>query len=144
MDGVNLRPFYGEAVHMPNPYFPIIIKDIGTAWKEDRGLVRDTELLVLVCGGKWWELDNTILAVEKLSGRGRILLLLNHGAYQVCQNLPGELQRYDALQLPFFPDPFEKDEAADACFRKLISNGTGGAEWKKKRKRKGLWGILSR
>lgn len=144
MDGVNLRPFYGEAVHMPNSYFPMIIKDIGTAWKEDRSLVRDTELLVLVCGGKWWELDSTILAVEKLSGRSRMLLLFNHGAYQVCQALPGELQSFHALWLPFFPDPFKKDEAADACFRELISNGTGGTEWKKKRKRKGFWGILSR
>lgn len=136
MDGVNLRPFYGKAVHMSDPYFPIIIKDTGTAWKDDRSLVRDADLLVLVCGGKWWELDTTISAVEKLAVRGKILLLFNHGADQVCRILPEELQEFHSFWLPFFPNPFEKNEDADACFRELFLSGTGGAEWKKKRKRK--------
>ena len=44
---------------MPYRYFPIIIKDIGTAWQGQETLP-EADFFVLVCGGKWWETARTL------------------------------------------------------------------------------------
>lgn len=51
---LHIRPYYGRTVKMPYRYFPIIIKDIGTAWQGQETLP-EADFFVLVCGGKWWE-----------------------------------------------------------------------------------------
>lgn len=131
---VQICPFYGGAVQIPDPYFPMTVKDVGTAWREDGSLLTDAGLLALVCGGKWWELDRTVRAAEELYGRGRMVLLFNHEAEGAVRLLPEELRGYPSLFLPFFPDPFGKNVTADACFRDLLLEWTGGARWKEEKK----------
>ena len=131
---LNICPYYGKSVRLPYQYYPIIIRDQGVSWK-DKPELPDADLYVLVCGGKWWELDLTIQAVKKLKSSGKQMVLLwNHMSGGFVGKLPKDLHGISCLNLPFFTNPFKKDKTADTCFAKLLSFQTGGAaEWKRKR-----------
>ena len=131
---LNICPYYGKSVRLPYRYYPIIIRDQGVSWKDEPELP-DADLYVLVCGGKWWELDLTIQAVKKLKSSGKQMVLLwNHMSGGFVGKLPKDLHGISCLNLPFFTNPFKKDKTADTCFAKLLSFQTGGAaEWKRKR-----------
>lgn len=131
---VQVRPYYGESVKMPAPYFPVTVKDVGAAWKEEKILLKDADFLVLVCGGKIWEIDRTICAVKKLDGIIKPVLFFNHGTEKAIRTLPAELRKFRSFSLPFFPDPFEKNAAADACFNAILLEWTGGIKWKEEKK----------
>ena len=58
------RPYYGDAVKLPYLYFPVIIKDVGVIRPEEK--LPEADFYVLVCGGKWWEIDRTVNAAKIL------------------------------------------------------------------------------
>lgn len=131
---LRLRPYYGEAVRLPYLYYPIVIKDTGASWTQNRRLP-EADFCVLVCGGKCWETGNTLAAARSLAGQGRLVLLFNHLSAEARFRLPEELSGAPYLRLPFFSDPFRTGPATDACFRKLMDYGTGGrTNWQRKRR----------
>lgn len=136
LGSINIRPYYGETVRLPLLYFPIVIKDAGCGWMEGKRLP-EADFYVIVCGGKWWENDNTLNAARKLGVYGRVVLLFNHASGGIRLKLPEELKGYPCLFLPFFPNPFRKDEAAFSCYQKLMRAGTGEKLWERKRH---IWG----
>lgn len=136
---LNIRPYYGTSVKVPYLYFPTIIKDMGAVWQEERSLP-EADFYVLVCGGKWWETENTMQAARFFKERGRLVLLFNHMADDFYLRLPQDLRTLPCLYLPFFPNPLKGSQAVDTCFRTLLEMGTGGeTSWAGKRRRKRFW-----
>ena len=127
-----IRPYYGKSVKMPYHYFPIIIKDIGVSWKDEKDLP-EGDFYVLVCGGKWWETDHTRKAARHLREYGKTLLLFNHVSEEIRLNLPEDLKGIPCFKLPFFANPLREDREAASCFGKLLEAGTGGVQqWERK------------
>jgi len=124
---LNIRPYYGSSVRMPYLYFPIIIKDMGTSWKQAARLP-EAGLFVLVCGGKWWELDETVNTARKLHGSQNVLLLFNHMTEDFKLSLPEDIRALPRLYLPFFPNPLKENRDADACFREIKERGAKGKQ----------------
>jgi len=127
----NIRPYYGEAVKLPYLYFPVIIKDAGVI-RSGRELP-EADFYVLVCGGKWWEIDRTVNAAKMLKSRGKVILLFNHMEKKARLKLPKVLSDIHYFFLPFFSNPFKEDKAANTCYRELWNDGTGGTRWKRKK-----------
>ena len=57
-----------DAVKLPYLYFPVIIKDVGVIRPEEK--LPEADFYVLVCGGKWWEIDRTVNAAKILKSVG--------------------------------------------------------------------------
>lgn len=131
---LNICPYYGKSVKLPYHYYPIIIRDLGVSWKDESELP-DADLYVLVSGGKWWEIDFTVQAVNKLKSCGKQMVLLwNHTSGGFALKLPKDLRGIACLNLPFFTNPLKRNSTVDACFTKLLSLRTGGTTgWKRKR-----------
>lgn len=127
----NIRPYYGEAVKLPYLYFPVIIKDAGVI-RSGRELP-GADFYVLVCGGKWWEIDRAVNAAKMLKSRGKVILLFNHMEKKARLKLPKVLSDIHYFFLPFFSNPFKEDKAANTCYRELWNDGTGGTRWKRKK-----------
>lgn len=125
--GLFLRPFYGGSVRIPSPDFSITVKDIGASWDRPE-LFLGAEKIVLVCGGKEWERKSLACAARSLLRGGTVILLFNHVEKGFHAVLPEDLKALPCLRLPFFSDPFHPDEAADACFFRLLAAGTKGSE----------------
>jgi len=134
---LNICPYYGKSVRLPYHYYPIIIRDLGFSWKDEPELP-EADLYVLVCGGKWWEIDLAVQAVNKLKFCGKQpVLLWNHTSGGFSLNLPEGLRGVSCLNLPFFTNPFRRNKTVDACYAKLLSFRIGGTTgWKRKRFRK--------
>ena len=136
---LHIRPYYGRTVKMPYRYFPIIIKDIGTAWQGQETLP-EADFFVLVCGGKWWETARTLAASRYFLSRGRCILLFNHMSEDLRMKLPDDLKGVPCFYLPFFANPLKEDRDAAACFREIMTAGTGGMKtWERKKRRRGFW-----
>lgn len=125
------RPYYGEAVKLPYLYFPVIIKDVGVIRPEEK--LPEADFYVLVCGGKWWEIDRTVNAAKILKSRGNVILLFNHMEKKARLKLPKVLSDIHYFFLPFFSNPFREDKAANTCYRDLWNDGTGETRWKRKK-----------
>ena len=116
---------------LPYLYFPVIIKDAGVI-RSGRELP-EAYFYVLVCGGKWWEIDRTVNAAKMLKSRGKVILLFNHMEKKARLKLPKVLSDIHYFFLPFFSNPFKEDKAANTCYRELWNDGTGGTRWKRKK-----------
>ena len=126
----DIRPYYGSAVKLPYLYFPVIIKDAGVICPEKE--IPEGDFYILVCGGKWWEIDRTVRAAKLLKSHGKVLLLFNHMGKQARLKVPEVLSDVHSFFLPFFSNPFREDQTADTCYRKLWNAGTGGIRWERK------------
>ena len=93
----------------------------------------EADFYVLVCGGKWWEIDRTVNAAKILKSRGNVILLFNHMEKKARLKLPKVLSDIHYFFLPFFSNPFKEDKAANTCYRELWNDGTGGTRWKRKK-----------
>ena len=115
---------------LPYLYFPVIIKDVGVIRPEEK--LPEADFYVLVCGGKWWEIDRTVNAAKILKSRGNVILLFNHMEKKARLKLPKVLSDIHYFFLPFFSNPFREDKAANTCYRDLWNDGTGETRWKEK------------
>ena len=93
----------------------------------------EADFYVLVCGGKWWEIDRTVNAAKILKSRGNVILLFNHMEKKARLKLPKVLSDIHYFFLPFFSNPFREDKAANTCYRDLWNDGTGETRWKRKK-----------
>ena len=133
---LNVRPFYGKSVKMPYHFYPNIVYDMGISWLRGQEMP-EADLYVLVCGSKLWEIDSTLQAARKLKSHGHLILLWNHASDGALCKLPDDLKSLVCLKLPYFSDPFKRNNLADACFSSLLERGTGENDiWNKKRRRK--------
>lgn len=136
---VRIRPYYGKTVKIPNQYYPVVIKDIGTSW-QGKSELPEGDFYVLVCGGKWWETDYTLSAARYFKARGNVLLLFNHVGREILLKLPEDLKGLPCFKLPFSASPFDTDRASDACFKEIMETCMGGRKgWQEKGKGWKFW-----
>lgn len=109
------------------------------AWQGQETLP-EADFFVLVCGGKWWETARTLAASRYFLSRGRCILLFNHMSEDLRMKLPDDLKGVPCFYLPFFANPLKEDRDAAACFREIMTTGTGGMKtWERKKRRRGFW-----
>lgn len=141
---LNIRPYYGRSIKMPYRYFPVIVKDIGSSWQEEKNLP-EADFYVLVCGEKLWETEDSERAAKLFRCKENSVLLWNHMGSCALSRKSNQFETTKGLKLPFFPDPFRTDTAAEACFRELMKRGTGGNEkWRQKTGKAGLRRVWRR
>lgn len=126
----NIRPYYGNAVTFPYLYYPIIVKDTGCIWQEEKRLPR-ADVYVLVCGGKWWETGDTLRAAGQLAPYGKVVLLFNHMTGGIRLSIPKTLSGFPCLFLPYFPNPFRAGRPVSDCYEKILN--AGGISWEQKK-----------
>ena len=106
----------------------------------DEETLPEADFFVLVCGGKWWETARTLAASRYFLSRGRCILLFNHMSEDLRMKLPDDLKGVPCFYLPFFANPLKEDRDAAACFREIMTTGTGGMKtWERKKRRRGFW-----
>lgn len=136
---LNIRPYYGKSIKMPCRYYPVIVKDIGNSWQEEKNLP-EANFYVLVCGGKLWETRCFVRAAEKFRREESVILLWNHMKDGTFSQISKKFEFAHNLNLPYFPNPFRADKAAEACFRELMKCGTGGnGKWKQRTGKAEFW-----
>lgn len=125
-------PQYGETVKLKRNIYEITIRDYGTnlnAVRDEDGL----SAVLLVCGGKWWELPYCIRALRVLGSCGHIRILFNHAIRGVTASLPDEVRKRDCFFVPYFSDPFQLGSRAEQFYRVLFNSAA--KEWKGGRRR---------
>lgn len=114
-----MRPFYGENIRLREKPYPANLYDYGTDWCA----VRDEgcpQLIILVCGGKWWELSVCLEALSVLGDSGELRLVFLPGCREAGVRLPVELKAVSCYQMPFFPDPFKRTSETEEFFGELL------------------------
>lgn len=154
---VAVKPSFGEKVYPDRNEFPIRVADLGTEGFVSR-LCEPADLLILVCGGREWELSDSQRALKKclkagvrpqLKGAGEVRqeaaespcteesageniplkLLINRRQGGGRIVLPEEAKGYGAELLPWIEEPFERPgREAEQAFYRLLS-GTAAERW---------------
>ncbi len=134
---LSMKPRYGEAVCLRPCSYPIIIRDYGTDLEAamEEGTDAGERILLLVCGGKWWD---RLPLPESAAGKGEpeeIIFLFNHavpGAFR----MPEGRGRRRCFRVPRFEDPFEPDSGAESFYRTIMDGYLPGF---RQEERSGLW-----
>lgn len=138
---LSVKPCLGEQARPDDDGFFIRVLDLGTLenWTGDRtgeiySAIREAALVLLVCGGREWEISDSRRAVRKLlkmfsPEHTSIRLLVNRQDSRRRVILPEEASSCIAARLPWIEDPFQplKKEAERTFFRLL--SGTEGEKW---------------
>lgn len=141
---LHIRPYYGETVVFPSLTYPVILKDIGTSWRE-RTSFFEADLTILICGGKWWEIEETVSAARFLRERGPLVLAVNHLSDEFRLKFPGDLSDLLAVRLPCFPNPMKVTPLAASCFDRILSRGMGDTYlWDEGKKGRRFWPVIKR
>jgi len=162
--GLPVKPWYGEAVQMPEHQYRVVVRDYGTDWRSageaalqsfrcqsDSLRMTFDVAVVLVTGGKWWQQEQGILVKRKLEllwqecgEREKMMLVFN-------QSIPGIAgHRWQAehgsgseswLKAPFFSNPFRLTQEASMFYEELCRHvpGTDSAETRRGRGLRRFW-----
>lgn len=136
-----LRPKYGQCVRLKLPERRAVILDFGTdleAAQREEGC----ELLLLICGGKWWEVPDSQKAFDALTGGGRFHIVFNflfsgERPIPIPKNL-----RCPCYRLPCFCDPAALNQEAVCFFDELLA-GTGVFVNQERKQKKKKWAERS-
>lgn len=136
LSGWELKPKYGECVKLETPERRAVILDFGTdleaAQREE-----NCELLLLICGGKWWEAAGSSRAFHTLSGIGHLRIAYNF-LFSGERPVPvPEALSCPCFRLPCFCNPAALNQEAERFFDELLA-GTGviiNQEDKRKRRK---------
>lgn len=115
-----IKPYYGENVNLEKAKTTVLIQDFGT----DLAAVRDEErkdLVILLCGGKWWDQESTKNALDFFEKEDELLLIFNHFTETAGVKLPHQAGDRDCLRMPYFGNPFCLDEVADDFYQSLFA-----------------------
>lgn len=117
--GLNLRPKYGECVKLKLPEYDVLLEDFAErveAVPEDG----DYDLILLLCGGKWWEVHDSIRAARLLSERKNVKVLINHCFLGQVSVLSNELSKLPCFRLPQFTESEAIKDEMEAFWTKVM------------------------
>lgn len=127
----NIRPYYGKSVKLPYHYFSVVIKDAGTAWKTWTDYPY-ADVYVLVCGGKKWEIHQTLLAIRQWKERGKCMILWNHLSESEFREKSKVFDEVTSFCMPHVTNPFCSEKKMDICFQGILKAG-GKEAWGRKK-----------
>lgn len=116
-----MKPYYGENIRLGEEPYPVNLYDYGTDWSA----VKDEccpDLLILACGGKWWELSSCLKALEVLGRERGLCLVFLPGCREARVRLPEELRKRSCYQIPFFPDPFCRNSQTEGFYGEILKS----------------------
>lgn len=128
-----MKPCYGENVKLGGNSYQAILYDYGTDWCTVRA-AEQLDLVLLVCGGKWWELSACQEALRSLGDSQKLCLVFFPGCREAGVRLPEELRELPCYQMPFFPDPFSTNPQTEAFYGSVLQEtmkNKGGASQRK-------------
>lgn len=115
---VAVKPFYGPAVRLKQAFYPVVVRDYGTEWKTVRE-APDVTCVWLVHGGKLWEQEAGVKALEALKNCPGFLVLYNRTIGSMRPDRPRDVSAEQCFQVPDFPDPWECKREAESFFKEL-------------------------
>ena len=119
----DLKPSFGPGVKPEQPEYDVCIEDFGT--DGNRLCLEDGhKLILLLCGGKRWEIQDSVKAVRLLSQKEDLRIIFNHISPSATIALPEDAASLSCHRMPYFPDP-EKISGETAEFFEEIFSGTG-------------------
>lgn len=95
-----LKPGYGCCVRLEQPVYNAIVEDWGTGLQPVSE--KDYDLLILVCGGKWWELEDSIRAIRLLAQSKNLRVIFNHVSSEMDIVLPEDITKLSFYRMPWF------------------------------------------
>lgn len=127
-----VRPQYGPNVFLEKPYYEIVIEDIGT--RLQLAFEKDYDAVLLLCGGKDWELSDSIASVRQLAEKKHLRVMFSHVSPDDILILPGDVTKFHLFYLPVLSlnGPTKTEEA----FWKALFLNTPVREELERRKKK--------
>lgn len=123
MGNWELKPRYGSRVRLEQPEYDAVIRDFGT---ELQSVSREEcDLLILVCGGKWWELGKSITAIRYLAQNTNLRVIFNHISSGTDIVLPEDIARLTFYRMPCFTAP---EDTNFGRFFEAVAGGTKGGQ----------------
>lgn len=116
-----MKPRYGPCVRLKQPEFDAVVEDFGTELQSV--LAKEYDILLLLCGGKWWELESSVEAIRFLAQEENLRIIFNHVSSTMDIVLPEDITKLIYYKIPYFPTP--GGEKCN-CFMKEVSAGTEG------------------
>lgn len=98
MDEWLVQPEYGPNVRLEKPQTDAVIEDLGTGLQTV--LDEDYDLILLLCGAKDWELEDTISSVRVLAQKKNLRVIFNHVSPDDILILPGDITKFQLFRLP--------------------------------------------
>lgn len=96
-----LKPRYGPCVRLNQPEFDAVVEDCGTELQSVSQ--KEYDLLLLVCGGKWWELEHSVEAIRCLAQKDNLRVVFNHISSGTEIALPEDITKLIFYKMPGFP-----------------------------------------
>lgn len=122
---LDLKPGYGACVKLAQPTQDVLIEDL----EEDVETVCEEEgyqLILLLCGGKWWELYDSIRAARRLSKKENLRIVFNHIPPSMSIALPKDVAALSCHRMPFCPDPLEENNQINVFWEELFDGTQAG------------------
>lgn len=121
----DLKPKYGPSVKLEVPDYKAVILDFGTDL-EAAGREENCELLLLICGGKWWEEEAANRAVRLLGGSKQLRVIYNYLFSKEKPSVVGGTCHSPCFRLPYFFDPGSRNQDSDCFFDELLAGTKAG------------------
>ncbi|MEF9954610.1 MAG: serine/threonine-protein kinase [Clostridium sp.] len=120
--GLDLKPQYGACVKLAQPTgYDVLIEDCGMI--SDNFCEENYKLILLLCGGKCWEIHDSVKAVRLLSQTKNLRIIFNHISPTATVTLPGNIASFSCHRMPVCLNP-EKTDSQMNCFWKEVLDGT--------------------
>lgn len=124
-----LKPKYGESVRLKKPFYQRTIRDYGSEW-DSKSIQAEADLILLVLGGKWWDVEQGNRALEAFADPSGILVLYNHTLPGMRLWPPKGVPACRSIRIPWFASPFAPEPEAGACMGAILEairdTGKGG------------------
>lgn len=124
MEGWSIMPEYGQCVVLEPTAYEAIVEDHGTALQAV--LEGDYDLVLLVCGIRWWEMEDTFDAVRSLAQIKNLRIILNHISPDTRVILPGDIAALQFYRMPYCPKLHEVNQMQP--FWEAVLKGTKGGQ----------------
>lgn len=113
-----MLPKYSEYVKLKCGTFQIVVNDYGNNLEEVRDN-EDLDLIILVCGGKWWEMQYSAAAFRTMGKKKNLRVVFNNTCAGSDAAIPSYVKRQDCLRAPHFENPFCLDADTQKFFEQL-------------------------
>lgn len=118
--GWDLKPKYGPSVQLEPPKgYHVWIEDYGT--EIDKLCAKGgRDLIVLLCGGRWWGIHDSIEALRLLTRKKYLRVVFNHVPETTKLTLPGSMAKLSCHRMPFCPELEKTDLRTEAFWEEVL------------------------
>lgn len=116
---LELRPHYGECVRLDMPQYDAVIHDFGDDVHSVCGM--DFQIILLLCGSKWWERPASDCAVSRLAGEKNLRVIFNHVPMSGKVVFPKECKALSCYRMPYFPESESADEKMQSFWDEVFA-----------------------